>query len=72
MPRYEYACIECDFGMEVTKSFEQSDSIEVCEKCGNQMNKVYGTIGVQFKGNGFYKTDNPKQLNDIINLLQKL
>ncbi len=60
MPRYEYACIECDFGMEVTKSFNDADSIEICEKCGNIMNKVYGTVGVQFKGNGFYKTDNPK------------
>jgi len=60
MPRYEYACMECDFGMEVTKSFEQSDSIQICERCGNQMIKVYGTIGVQFKGTGFYKTDNPK------------
>ena len=60
MPRYEYACIECDFGMEVSKPFSEAETLEFCEKCGNQMNKVYGTIGVQFKGNGFYKTDNPK------------
>ncbi len=60
MPRYEYACTECDFGIEITKSFADSDSVEVCDKCGNPMNKVYGSVGVQFKGSGFYKTDNPK------------
>lgn len=60
MPRYEYACLECDFGMEVTKSFSESDSVEICEKCGSVMNKVYGSVGVQFKGTGFYKTDNAK------------
>jgi predicted nucleic acid-binding Zn ribbon protein len=46
--------------MEVSKTFEEADTLEFCEKCGNQMNKVYGTVGVQFKGTGFYKTDNPK------------
>lgn len=60
MPRYEYACDECDFGIEVSKPFSESDSKEICERCGNEMNKVYGTIGVQFKGTGFYKTDNAK------------
>lgn len=56
MPRYEYACIECDFGIEVVKSFDEANSVEVCEKCGNVMNKVYGTFGIQFKGGGFYST----------------
>jgi len=60
MPTYEYACIECDIDKEVVKSFSEADSTEVCEKCGCPMNKVYGSFGIQFKGTGFYKTDNPK------------
>lgn len=60
MPTYEYSCIECDYNKEVVKSFSEADSIEVCEKCGYNMNKVYGSFGIQFKGSGFYKTDNAK------------
>jgi putative FmdB family regulatory protein len=60
MPKYDYTCIECDYTIEVTKSFSDADTTQFCEKCGNPMNKVYGSVGVQFKGTGFYKTDNPK------------
>ncbi len=60
MPRYEYACIECDFNIEVTKTFDQADSLEICEKCGSRMNKVFGTFGINLKGSGFYSTDNRK------------
>jgi putative FmdB family regulatory protein len=60
LPKYDYVCIECDFNVEITKSFDEADRKEICKKCGIAMNKVYGTIGVQFKGSGFYKTDNPK------------
>jgi putative FmdB family regulatory protein len=60
MPTYEYSCIQCDISKEVIKSFDQADSLEVCEKCGYNMTKVYGSFGIQFKGSGFYKTDNPK------------
>lgn len=60
MPRYEYSCVNCNNKIEVTKTFSESDSVEVCEKCGNIMSKIYGNVGVQFKGSGFYKTDNPK------------
>jgi len=60
MPIYEYSCISCDTNKEVNKSFSEAESTEICEKCACPMNKVYGSIGVQFKGTGFYKTDNPK------------
>ena len=60
MPTYEYSCIECDLTKEVNRPIAEADRIEVCEKCGYVMNKVYGSFGIQFKGTGFYKTDNPK------------
>jgi putative FmdB family regulatory protein len=56
MPRYEYTCIECNYGIEVTKSFDDANTSEFCKKCGKVMNKVYGTFGIQFKGGGFYST----------------
>ena len=60
MPRYEYACIECDFNIEISKTFDQATSEEFCEKCGYKMTKVYGTFGINLKGPGFYSTDNKK------------
>lgn len=60
MPTYEYSCIQCDYNKEVVKSFSEADLVELCEKCGYGMNKVYGTFGIQFKGSGFYKTDNAR------------
>ena len=60
MPTYEYSCIECDYTIEKIKSFSEADRVEFCEKCGAILNKVYGSFGIQFKGTGFYKTDNAK------------
>lgn len=60
MPRYDYSCQKCSTSKEVVKSFDMADSEEVCESCGEVMIKVYGSFGIQFKGSGFYKTDNPK------------
>lgn len=60
MPVYEYNCVDCKNNVEISKSITQSDSVELCKKCGAAMNRVYGTFGIQFKGNGFYKTDNRK------------
>jgi putative FmdB family regulatory protein len=57
MPTYEYSCIECDVTKEVNRPIAEADAVEICEKCGYKMNKVYHSFGIQFKGNGFYKTD---------------
>ena len=60
MPTYEYSCVDCKISIEVPKPITQSDTVELCEKCGSAMNKVYSSFGIQFKGVGFYKTDNAK------------
>lgn len=60
MPTYEYTCIECDLTVDRVKKFSESDTSEFCEKCGNVMNKVYNTFGINLKGPGFYSTDNRK------------
>jgi putative FmdB family regulatory protein len=56
MPTYEYNCVNCKINKEIPKSFNDADSPELCEKCGEAMNKVYSTFGIQFKGGGFYST----------------
>ena len=56
MPTYQYRCTKCDHGFEVIQSFDDS-SVPTCPECQGESKKVYGGIGVLFKGPGFYKTD---------------
>jgi putative FmdB family regulatory protein len=56
MPTYEYACKACGEHLEVVQSFKDNALTE-CPACGGQLRKVFGNIGVTFKGSGFYKTD---------------
>ena len=56
MPTYEYACRSCGKHLEVVQSFAD-DPLDECPSCAGPLRKVYGQIGIVFKGNGFYKTD---------------
>jgi putative FmdB family regulatory protein len=56
MPTYEYACSACGEHLEVVQSF-RDDALTTCPNCGGDLRKVFGSIGVVFKGSGFYKTD---------------
>ena len=56
MPTYEYACKTCGEHLEVVQSFKDNALTE-CPACGGTLRKVFGNIGITFKGSGFYKTD---------------
>ncbi len=56
MPTYQYACTECGHRFEAVQSFTD-DSLTTCPVCSGQLRKVYGSVGVVFKGSGFYRTD---------------
>lgn len=56
MPKYEYACKVCADQFEVTQGFTD-DPLIVCAKCGGELRKVFGSIGITFKGSGFYRND---------------
>ena len=56
MPTYEYACTECAQHIEVVQSFTD-DALTICPACQGELRKVFGSIGISFKGSGFYKTD---------------
>ncbi|HLI53302.1 MAG TPA: FmdB family zinc ribbon protein [Acidimicrobiales bacterium] len=56
MPTYEYACKNCGEHLEVVQSFKDEPLTE-CPACHGTLRKVFGSIGISFKGSGFYKTD---------------
>jgi len=57
MPKYEYACKSCGEHLEVVQSFHD-DPLTECPACGGRLRKVFGSIGISFRGSGFYRTDN--------------
>ena len=58
MPTYQYVCTspEDKHEFEVVQSFSDP-SVTECPQCGSPVRKVYGSVGVVFKGSGFYRTD---------------
>jgi putative FmdB family regulatory protein len=65
MPTYDYLCTTCDLRFEAHQSFSDdtftvcSQAPVTCPKAGDGvLRKVYGNVGLTFKGSGFYKTDN--------------
>ncbi|MHB1854249.1 MAG: FmdB family zinc ribbon protein [Acidimicrobiales bacterium] len=56
MPTYEYVCKKCGRHTEAVQSFHD-DPLTVCPHCKGALRKVFGNVGITFKGSGFYKTD---------------
>ena len=56
MPTYSYACTECENRFDVVQAFSD-DALTTCEKCSGRLRKLFGNVGVVFKGSGFYRND---------------
>lgn len=56
MPTYSYACTECDNRFDIVQSFSE-DSLTVCPACSGKLRKLFNSVGIVFKGSGFYRTD---------------
>lgn len=56
MPTYQYACTECGDSFEQFQSFTD-DTLTECPTCGGRLRKVFSSVGIVFKGSGFYRTD---------------
>ncbi len=56
MPTYQYVCTECGHDFETVQSFSE-DALSVCPVCGGRLRKVFNSVGIVFKGSGFYRND---------------
>ena len=56
MPTYSYVCTECDNRFDVVQGFSD-DALTTCEKCSGRLRKLFNSVGIVFKGSGFYRTD---------------
>lgn len=57
MPTYKYRCKECDHEFEARQRMSDKPLSE-CPVCGGDVRRVVGSVGIVFKGSGFYVTDN--------------
>ncbi len=56
MPTYSYRCTACGNEFDVRQSFSD-DALTVCEECGGNLRKLFNSVGIVFKGSGFYHND---------------
>ncbi len=56
MPTYSYQCTECDDRFDIVQAFSD-DALTTCERCSGRLRKLFNSVGVVFKGSGFYRTD---------------
>jgi putative FmdB family regulatory protein len=56
VPTYAYACKDCGHAFDIVQSFTDS-SLTSCPECQGALRKKFNSVGVVFKGSGFYRTD---------------
>ncbi|WP_025272645.1 FmdB family zinc ribbon protein [Haloglycomyces albus] len=58
MPVYEYRCGDCGYEFDQRQSFSEARLTD-CPSCGQEksLKKLFGSVGVSFKGSGFYRND---------------
>jgi putative FmdB family regulatory protein len=57
MPLYEFLCKTCDEVTIEVRNAEDREKESVCPTCNNDRKRLYSSIGIAFKGNGFYSTE---------------
>lgn len=56
MPTYSYECTECGNRFDIVQAFTD-DALTTCEQCSGRLRKLFNSVGIVFKGSGFYRTD---------------
>jgi putative FmdB family regulatory protein len=56
VPTYQYACTACGHQLEAAQSFADEPLTE-CPVCEGRLRKLFSSVGIVFKGSGFYRTD---------------
>jgi putative FmdB family regulatory protein len=57
MPTYSYRCNECGHEFQARQRMTD-DPLTECPVCQGRVRRVVSSVGVVFKGSGFYVTDN--------------
>jgi putative FmdB family regulatory protein len=66
VPTYSYACTECGNRFDVVQAFTD-DALTTCEQCSGRLRKLFNSVGVVFKGSGFYRTDSRESAKNSTN-----
>jgi putative FmdB family regulatory protein len=66
VPTYSYACTECGNRFDVVQAFTD-DALKTCERCSGRLRKLFNSVGVVFKGSGFYRTDSRESAKSSTN-----
>ena len=56
MPTYSYACTACEHHFDTVQKFTEP-SLTDCPECSGRLRKLFSSVGIVFKGSGFYRTD---------------
>jgi putative FmdB family regulatory protein len=56
VPTYQYACTACGHQLEAVQSFAD-EPLSECPVCEGRLRKLFSSVGIVFKGSGFYRTD---------------
>lgn len=59
MPLYVYKCNNCGVTFECRQSIHDKALVD-CPECEGRVRRVLQPVGIVFKGDGFYVTDNRK------------
>ena len=66
MPTYSYACTECSNRFDAVQAFSD-DALTTCPECSGRLRKLFNSVGVVFKGSGFYRTDSRESAKSSTN-----
>jgi putative FmdB family regulatory protein len=56
VPTYSYECTDCSDRFDIVQAFTD-DALTTCERCSGRLRKRFNSVGIVFKGSGFYRTD---------------
>ncbi len=63
MPVYAYVCKNCQHAFDTRQAFTDN-ALKECPECHvSALRKKFNTVGVSFKGSGFYSTDSKSSSN---------
>jgi putative FmdB family regulatory protein len=66
VPTYSYACTGCGDRFDVVQAFTD-DALTTCQQCSGRLRKLFSSVGVVFKGSGFYRTDSRESAKSSTN-----